>query len=251
MSLAWDMVAAALGMVLWGLIPFFGGAMLDVEGRIKLHNHYARLAYMAAGRVSYLGRKHGGISWLTTKADPEKQAEKISIDGKTGHLEDTHDFAGRVMHHPTFLAHEEGDAVLDARVCELGRGAKQQLEQSTHQRQFESDRQQENRDPSPRFNPYFTIPETDTFVNLRDGLWVLPGSADPFLGTVADEFVKRSQARFKDLNVIEIMTGLIAGLITLGVVWAAYSFGGAGGGIDVAAPIRNLPLGYLWGVWWP
>lgn len=236
MSLLWATVFGMAGLLAFIGLPLLVGPSLDVERRHGIARRYFKLCMVALDRGGIIERKHGGVDLVGSKFDPKKQAEKVSIGGKTGHFEDRHGLMSRFMHRPFFSVHESSNVVLSPILAEIGEKERERVENGRAEFELE--------DGSKGFSSHLVVPDAERFVSLKNAIWILPGSADPFLGDLAEEFVRKSQLGFNTRNVIEIMTGVVVFGVCFGIVALAMKYGGA---VPNAPNVPTVPLGYLGG----
>lgn len=215
--LVWSLVAFLLGIAVYLVGAVALAPVLPGRARRAIADWYWRQSAAVGNRLQILERDHGTHTLLVTTYRPGWGDEGV-VDGKKGHWRDTTNRMGRFHGRPMGFISERFDVVAHPRDCEIGRERIRLVERggNTVELQVETDggvemiHARETR---------LQLPETDRAVSAHDIEGILTDSADPWLGEVSYEYVKKSQAGFTSHNYMDMMVFILAFCAALGMMW--------------------------------
>ncbi len=192
-----------------GVLLFFVPALivdkLDIEKRVRIADVYFGLATRFYDRMMFLQRKHGSLTIYPSEFDGQLQSEYIQLNKNSrAHFEDVYGSIGYWKQKPVLFADERTNCLFNPPLADIGTHFKDMVQNQQHKHVFDS-----KMDNSViAYCCHIAIDNTPTLVNLKDWVALVSGSANPFLCSTTDQFVRLSQQKYQSNKSIEAMVAL-------------------------------------------
>jgi hypothetical protein len=161
--------------------------------------------------------------------DPEFSADRVSVGGETGHLEDSLNLKSRLAGKRFGLGIESHPAYISPLFAEFAAAASDAVH---------ADRIAVT-DGGARLD--FEIPTTPTVPELRGAHRILDGDARRRFGVLAESWAKKSQEKFgKRISVGQTIVLMAAFAVGSGMALLAIKYGGDAAGGGSVVPIQAL-----------
>lgn len=241
-TILWGFLWAVVGFGV-GILAFFGAGLvaiaLDDEKRNQAANYYSELAMKLLGRAA-LVEKGTGLDIYQAKHDPDKNADKLKMDGQTAHVSNETGLLSTLHKRDLGLVpppEEDVSVYVSPEVGELG--------------ETESERHEKNqlRDDTGHYEPDVTLQGTRPLVRLREfARRMVPESRSLWDLDETVELYKQSQHGFMSSRTTQFMILIIAYGASSLLAWLIMTNAGGtvpSGGVSVPG------LGLLAPVGWP
>lgn len=192
-----------------GVLLFFVPALFvekfPIQRRTRIADFYFGLATRFYERMMFLQRKHGSLTIYPSAFDGQLQSEYIKLNKKSkGHFEDVYGCIGYWNQKPVLFADERTNCLFNPPLADIGTHFKDMVQNEHHKHIF---------DPTSdvsitAYCLHVAIDNTPALVNLKDWVALVSGSANPFLCSTTDEFVRLSQQKYQSNKSIEAMVAL-------------------------------------------
>ena len=203
------MIVYVITTFVLGVLLFFAPALiverLGIEKRMRIADFYFGLATRFYDRMMFLQRKHGSLTIYPSKFDGQLQSEYIKLSKNSkGHFEDVYGCIGYWNQKPVLFADERTNCLFNPPLADIGTHFKNMVQNEKHRHVF---------DPTSKVSVmayccHVAIDNTPGLVNLKDWVALVSGSANPFLCSTTDEFVRLSQQKYHSNKSIEAMIAL-------------------------------------------
>lgn len=209
----WGLAFLLLGFVVYLVGPLLIAPVLPYRVRRSLAKSYWKQSVITADRPQIVERKHGGLTLIATDFKPA-WGEEGTVDDENGHWRDELGLMGRLFQRPIGFAPEGFNIICDPMHCELGRAHKRWYEEDEYRQTVQTEK-----GTIDGFNPGVFVPETASLVSLHDIDGVIGGQADPMLGEIEYDYVEKSQSKFGNRSMVEMMAFIMAFAAAFGMVW--------------------------------
>lgn len=242
-TILWAFLWSILGWLV-GILAFFGTGLiaisLDPERRNKAANYYSELAMKLLNRAA-LVEKGTGYDIYQTNHDPDKNADKINIDGQTAHVSNETGLLSTLHKRDLGLVpppEEDVGVYVSPEIGELG--------------EVETERHEKNtlRDQAGHYQPNVTLTPTRPLVRLREyARRMVPESRSLWDLDETVELYKQSQHGFMSSRTTQFMILIIAYGASSLLAWLIMT--NAGGTVPSGVNVPGLGGMLLPPVGWP
>lgn len=204
MIVAYLFITFVLGVLLF-FVPAQMIERLSIEKRTRIADFYFGLATRFYERMMFLQRKHGSLTIYPSAFDGQLQSEYIQLSKKSrGHFEDVYGCIGYWNQKPVLFADERTNCLFNPPLADIGTHFRDMVQNERHIHVFDAKMD----DSLMAYCCHVAIDNTPTLVNLRNWVALVSGSANPFLCSTTDEFVRLSQQKYHSNKSIEAMVAL-------------------------------------------
>lgn len=241
-TIVWGFLWAIVGFGI-GILVFFGAGLiaisLEPEKRNQAANYYSELAMKLLDGAA-LVEKGTGLDIYATSHDPDKNADKIDMDGQTAHVSNETGLLSTLHKHDLGLVpppEEDVSVYVSPEIGELGA--------------VESERHEKNqlRDEDGHYEPDVALDGIRPLVRLREyARRMVPESRSLWDLDETVELYKQSQHGFMTTRTTQYMILIIAYGASSLLAWLIMTNAGGAmpsGGINVPGLGMLAPVGWL------
>lgn len=232
----WAVLGALVGPIALIGLPVMIGLVGSDQGRERAGAFFSKHTIHLLGRAALIPRSQGGLELVSVADDPKFDRDRVSYAGEDGHLSDDLGVKSYLNGKPFGIGHEAG-VYISPLFAEFGAAARR----AAHEGRIGAQ-------PDGGIRLDFEVPRKPQIPDLRKAVGVLDGSADDRDGIVAEDWTKKSQAKFRERvslgQTILLLIAFGAG-VGLAFLTIKYAPDNAGGGVSESVP---LTLGALFGV---
>lgn len=219
----WATVFLLTGIVGYLATPVIAAPSLPHQLRQRIGRLYIAQAMAAFGRALLIARKNGSdLALEASSFDAKMGKEKASLGGEDQRFGDPDESMSRLAKRSFGIANERDGVITTPRDIEVGEFEKKKVEDSEHL--FVDEAGEEY------YTPHTQVPTDERLVKPPTGSAIIGGSADASAIETIVEFVKKAQAGFDEMSMMQAGAILTCYLAGAGVVWFVMSQGGGGGG---------------------
>lgn len=233
---------ALLGLLLGAAGAYLFPAAVAFAGGRELRERVGR--WLIGSSMTLLGsaalvvKRHSGVSLRPTSEAPKMEADKVTVEGESGHLKDNFDVKGYLTGNEFGIGIDDAPVYVSPLLAEIGEAAAKAKQR---------DRVGPQPDGGVRMD--FEIPSKEQLPDISRARHILMGSADLRDGVVAENWTRFSQEKFhENLGIREtlLLVGAFAAGVGLAILVSRYGGGGGGGGgVEVPIQIAATSLGVM------
>jgi len=225
LAITWGLIGGLLGLSSFILIPWVLALLGGVEFRDRVGRYYIKQMMTVLGDATLTAREQGGVALASVSFDAEYSADKVSVDGETGHIKDTMNLKSRLAGKSFGISC--GPEYVSPLMAEFAARA--------------SDSKHDGRvgmtDGGARLD--FEIPPTPQIPSLRGTHRIFDGDVKRRYGTLSNSWAEKSQEKFgQRVSLGQTLLLMAAFAVGSGMAVLAIRYGGGGGGGGVTVPIQ-------------
>lgn len=227
--------------ILLGILLFFAGLLtlpLGVDKRHTAATYYSTIGQKLIGS-SVLMERGTGFDIFSTSHDPDKNADKVNIDGETGHISNETGLKSTLAKKPFGMAAPPSEDIAEYLSPEIG-----EFGEIENQRREHGDLVGDGGE----YNETVDLDAKRPMVKLRrHARAMIPGKRSLWDLSETVDLYRQSQSGFADSKSVQLMILIIAYGVAAVLTWLVATNAGGAAPDSISLPSMGLlvPLGWL------
>jgi len=235
----WALIGLIVGAAGYVLIPWALALLGGVEMRDKVGRYFISQMMTVLGDGALVARKQGGVSLASVSSDPDFDADRVAVNGETGHLSDDLNLKSRLAGGRFGIGLESHAVYISPLFAEFAERASDAL----HRGRIAVRTDGAGERAASRLD--FEIDATPTVPELRQAYHIFDGDGRRRFGVLAESWAQKSQEKFgRRISIGQTLILIGAFGVGSGMAILAMRYGtGGGGGGGTTIPIMLGVLG--------